>query len=207
MRALLLSAPAFWGSQWLLPIAPSPPVVRCMAPLHAQHSSVCSRFGAGWHMRCPPLLQVWRILFWAMAALAVATCALVLTNAVEPRSYYRRVADARDAPDADAKQPPGREPLLARARARVGRVFVGVGRVFRTPTFILIMLGNIIGTIVAGNMGYKIMYMQVGGSRCLLPSCCCLSACMHACASLWLVWSKPVCAQPLTRLSSRTGRS
>ena len=37
----------------------------------------------------------------------------------------------------------------------------GVWLVFRTPSFLLILLGNIIGTIVGNNMGYKIMYMQV----------------------------------------------
>lgn len=36
-------------------------------------------------------LQVWRILFWAMAGISVLTCVLILTMAVEPRSINNQV--------------------------------------------------------------------------------------------------------------------
>ena len=37
-------------------------------------------------------LQVWRILFWAMAGISVITCVLILTMAVEPRSINKQAS-------------------------------------------------------------------------------------------------------------------
>lgn len=36
-------------------------------------------------------MQVWRILFWAMAGISVITCIMILTMAVEPRSINQQV--------------------------------------------------------------------------------------------------------------------
>ncbi len=41
-------------------------------------------------------------------------------------------------------------------------VFRGVGTVFRTGSFLLILAGNIISVIIGLGLGYKIMYLQVG---------------------------------------------
>ena len=41
-----------------------------------------------WARQTPfPYVQVWRILFWAMAGLAIATCILAGLMGVEPRRY------------------------------------------------------------------------------------------------------------------------
>ncbi len=42
-------------------------------------------------------------------------------------------------------------------------VFRGVGTVFRTGSFLIILVGNIISVIVGLGLGYKIMYLQVCG--------------------------------------------
>lgn len=44
-------------------------------------------------------------------------------------------------------------------------VFRGVGTVFKTGSFLIILVGNIISVIVGLGLGYKIMYLQV--SPCL----------------------------------------
>ena len=86
----------------------------------------------------------------------------VVTNAIEPRSYYRRVADSKGGAKVSEDQGKKERPSTgARVLERGRHIFSGVVLVFRTPSFLLILLGNIIGTIVAGNMGYKIMYLQV----------------------------------------------
>ena len=41
-------------------------------------------------------------------------------------------------------------------------VFRGVGTVFRTGSFLLILGGNIISVIIGLGLGYKIMYLQAG---------------------------------------------
>lgn len=105
-------------------------------------------------------------MFWAMAAMAGLACIFVVTNAVEPRSYYRKVADGKGGAEASGKlgTVDGDVERLgtgARVLERGRHIFRGVVLVFRTPSFLLILLGNIIGTVVAGNQGYKIMYLQV----------------------------------------------
>lgn len=40
-------------------------------------------------------------------------------------------------------------------------VFRGVGIVFRTGSFLIILVGNIISVIIGLGLGYKIMYLQV----------------------------------------------
>ena len=42
---------------------------------------------AGVAVQMATLLQVWRILFWSMAGLAILTCILTGTVGVEPRRY------------------------------------------------------------------------------------------------------------------------
>ena len=101
-----------------------------------------------------------------MAAMAGLSCLFVVTNAVEPRSYYRRVADSKGAPEGNGKAAAGDGEKEggstgARVLERARHIYRGVVLVFRTPSFLLILAGNIIGTIVAGNMGYKVMYLQV----------------------------------------------
>ncbi len=51
--------------------------------------------------------------------------------------------------------------ILWRMWGRLVIIMEGVWIVFRTPSFILILLGNIIGTIVGLSMGYKVLYFQV----------------------------------------------
>lgn len=113
-------------------------------------------------------LQVWRILFWAMATLSGMTCLVMLTCASEPRSFLKKVADAKEASDgsggentAAVQRRGGATAALGRMWGRLKVIMVGVGTVFKTPSFLLILLGNIIGTIVSLSMGYKIMYLQV----------------------------------------------
>ena len=48
-------------------------------------------------------------------------------------------------------------------------VFRGVGIVFRTGSFLIILVGNIISVIIGLGLGYKIMYLQV----CAQPSWAC----------------------------------
>ena len=48
-------------------------------------------------------------------------------------------------------------------------VFRGVGIVFRTGSFLIILVGNIISVIIGLGLGYKIMYLQV----CAHSSCSC----------------------------------
>ena len=48
-------------------------------------------------------------------------------------------------------------------------VFRGVGTVFRTGSFLIILVGNIISVIIGLGLGYKIMYLQVWAD----PSCSC----------------------------------
>ena len=45
----------------------------------------------------------------------------------------------------------------------------GVGIVFRTGSFLIILVGNIISVIIGLGLGYKIMYLQV----CARPSWAC----------------------------------
>ena len=52
-------------------------------------------------------------------------------------------------------------------------MFRGVGTVFRTGSFLLILAGNIISVIIGLGLGYKIMYLQVGPLNCLSWCCCC----------------------------------
>ncbi len=67
---------------------------------------------------------------------------------------------------ADSKEP-GEEQdnsyraILWRMWGRLVVIMEGVWIVFRTPSFILILLGNIVGTIVGLSMGYKVLYFQV----------------------------------------------
>ncbi len=51
-------------------------------------------------------------------------------------------------------------------------VFRGVGTVFRTGSFLLILAGNIISVIIGLGLGYKIMYLQVGPVDFLSWRCC-----------------------------------
>lgn len=108
-------------------------------------------------------------MFWAMAVLSGITCVVMLTCASEPRSFLKKVADAKEASDAkggaDEKAAAQKEGCASAALGRMwGRFKVimrGVATVFKTPSFLLILLGNIISTIVGLGMGYKIMYLQV----------------------------------------------
>lgn len=51
---------------------------------------------------------------------------------------------------------------VAQVREKGAEVFRGVGTVFRTGSFLLILAGNIISVIIGLGLGYKIMYLQVG---------------------------------------------
>ena len=66
------------------------------------------------------------------------TCVLVAGVGETKRSFWSRAADK------------GKE------------MFSGVGRVFKTGSFLIILVGNIISVIVGLGLGYKIMYLQVG---------------------------------------------
>ena len=49
----------------------------------------------------------------------------------------------------------------AQLKEKSKEVFRGVGTVFRTGSFLLILAGNIISVIIGLGLGYKIMYLQV----------------------------------------------
>ena len=49
----------------------------------------------------------------------------------------------------------------AKLKEKSKDVFRGVGTVFRTGSFLLILAGNIISVIIGLGLGYKIMYLQV----------------------------------------------
>ena len=56
------------------------------------------------------------------------------------------------------------EPKQSRWRQTLEKgkdVFRGVGIVFRTGSFLIILVGNIISVIIGLGLGYKIMYLQV----------------------------------------------
>ena len=64
------------------------------------------------------------------------------------------------------------EPKQSRWRQTLEKgkdVFRGVGIVFRTGSFLIILVGNIISVIIGLGLGYKIMYLQV----CAHPSWTC----------------------------------
>ncbi|BDA40595.1 hypothetical protein COCOBI_01-2480 [Coccomyxa sp. Obi] len=105
-------------------------------------------------------LEVWRILFWAMAGISVITCILISTMAVEPRSINKQVVDSKEPGE---EQDNSVRAVLWRMWGRLVVIMEGVWVVFRTPSFILILLGNIIGTIVGLSMGYKVLYFQLLG--------------------------------------------
>lgn len=57
--------------------------------------------------------------------------------------------------------------VLGRMWGRLKVILVGAWIVFKTPSFLLILVGNIIGTVVGLSMGYKVLYFQVTmSSRC-----------------------------------------
>lgn len=57
--------------------------------------------------------------------------------------------------------------VLGRMWGRLKVILVGAWIVFKTPSFLLILVGNIIGTVVGLSMGYKVLYFQVAISfRC-----------------------------------------
>ena len=65
------------------------------------------------------------------------------------------------------------EPKQSRWRQTLEKgkdVFRGVGIVFRTGSFLIILVGNIISVIIGLGLGYKIMYLQVCG--CPSWACC-----------------------------------
>ena len=96
-------------------------------------------------------VQVWRILFWVMAGLAILTCLLTFFGAVEPRSYL---------PKRDRNNDEQQQSRRKHVCEKIMTMFQGVGTVFKTPSFNIILVGNIISIIIGLGLGYKIMYMQ-----------------------------------------------
>ena len=72
-----------------------------------------------------------------------------------------QVADGKVAGAGGGEQKEGTKAVLWRMWGRLVVIMEGAWRVFKTPSFLLILLGNIIGTIVGLSMGYKILYFQV----------------------------------------------
>jgi hypothetical protein len=124
-------------------------------------------------------------MFWAMAGLSGLTCVVMATSAIEPRSLQRKVADGRkasadkmaDGDEGEAAGEAGKDSapvLLGRMWGRLKHIMWGVAVVFKTPSFLLILVGNVISTVVGLGMGYKILYLQVRHG-CPQPACCACS--------------------------------
>jgi hypothetical protein len=74
---------------------------------------------------------------------------------------HGQVADGKEGSAGSGEQNNSKAAVLWRMWARLVVIMRGVWIVFKTPSFILILIGNIIGTIVGLSMGYKVLYFQV----------------------------------------------
>ena len=104
----------------------------------------------------------WIRFCWAKAASAAAD----LVHCQRQTVLGAQVADGEEGSAGGAKQDNSTKAVLLRMWGRLVLIMQGVWIVFMTPSFILILIGNIIGTIVGLSMGYKVLYFQV----CPLPS-------------------------------------
>lgn len=74
---------------------------------------------------------------------------------------HGQVADGKEGSAGGGEQNNSKVAVLWRMWGRLVVIMRGVWIVFKTPSFILILIGNIIGTIVGLSMGYKVLYFQV----------------------------------------------
>ena len=135
-----------WRSQrdpgkWQAPRCSLPLLHSCVSTLHAPTNACC-------HLTLLRLSQGWRFVFYVMAVVAGTVTLLVLAFGFEPRSVLHA-----------AKH--GAQGLLRTVLKGTQSMFVDSYRVFRVPTFVLLLLGEIVMVVGGSGAGFQVVYFQV----------------------------------------------
>jgi hypothetical protein len=114
-------------------------------------------------MSALPLVQGWRFVFFVMAGVATTVTFLVMLFGVEPRKLlYSDVEDGAS----PRKEQHGVRRLLRTVGKGVAAMFTDAVKVFRVPSFVLILFAEIIMVVGGSGAGYQIMYFQVRNLPC-----------------------------------------
>ncbi|EIE26753.1 MFS general substrate transporter [Coccomyxa subellipsoidea C-169] len=103
-------------------------------------------------------VEVWRVLFWAMAGISLITCVIILTMAVEPRSINKQVADGKEAGAGGGEQKGCTKAVLWRMWGRLVVIMEGAWRLLG---FSDLATG---GMAVCASIGAAVGFLLGGGA-------------------------------------------